>query len=244
MPLEMIDYRVKRPSFEIGPMNFKIEPGSITVICGKNGSGKSSILGSIFGFPKRISGDVLIDGKSIFKMNTRSLSRKVSLVQQEFPIPLDFTVNDILELSTFSGNNNTITKIEALEMCGVENFLNRDFLTLSGGEKRMVMIAASIYQNSDYIFLDEPVSYLDPYKISLLFRIIMKMKEKGKGILLVLQDVNQAWRIADNVILMKRGVVMYNGPRDEVLNEKNLSAVYDGKFLSYDSPEGKRFFIV
>ncbi|MGP6219938.1 ABC transporter ATP-binding protein [Caldiplasma sukawensis] len=244
MPLEIINYKIKRPSFEIGPINLKMEPGTVTVICGKNGSGKSSILSSVFGFPKRVSGDILINGESIFKMNSRLLSRKISLVQQEFPIPLDFTVNDILELSTYGGNNEKITKLEALEMCGVEDFLNRDFLTLSGGEKRMVMIAASIYQNSDYMFLDEPVSYLDPDKISLLFRIILKMKEKGKGILMVLQDVNQAWGIADNVILMKRGVVLYNGRKDEVLKEENLSTVYDGKFMSYDSPEGKRFFIV
>ncbi|MGP6293368.1 ABC transporter ATP-binding protein [Caldiplasma sukawensis] len=244
MPLEIINYKIKRPSFEIGPINLKMEPGTVTVICGKNGSGKSSILSSVFGFPKRVSGDILINGESVFKMNSRLLSRKISLVQQEFPIPLDFTVNDILELSTYGGNNEKITKLEALEMCGVEDFLNRDFLTLSGGEKRMVMIAASIYQNSDYMFLDEPVSYLDPDKISLLFRIILKMKERGKGILMVLQDVNQAWGIADNVILMKRGVVLYNGRKDEVLKEENLSTVYDGKFMSYDSPEGKRFFIV
>ena len=106
----------------------------------------------------------------------------------------------------------------------------------------MIMIAAVIYQNPEYIMLDEPSSFLDIDKINLLVKILKKLKDAGKGILLVLHDINLAYNISDSIILMKEGQILSYGSRDAAINIKNLEIAYDTKFDRYMSPEGLRFY--
>jgi iron complex transport system ATP-binding protein len=134
--------------------------------------------------------------------------------------------------------------VDALKLCGVEKFIDRDFSTLSGGEKRMVSIAGGIYQNADYIMMDEPTSFLDLDKISTLIKILNSLKEKRKGVLLVMHDINLANRISDSILLFREGKVVAFGDKEDVLTIHNLEMAYNAKFAKYSSPEGIRFYPV
>ena len=190
MTLEVDQIVVRRGSMEIGPISFEVRNGEILSICGKNGSGKTSSLYGITGMVKKQGGRVIIDGISSEKMKPREMAKKMTLVQQEIPIPMSFTVRDIMEISAYSRIPDGTDLFNALDICGISELSGRDFATLSGGEKRMVNIAASIYQDSDYMLFDEPTSFLDIDRIHMLTRIIKTLKNAGKSLVCVIHDVN------------------------------------------------------
>ncbi len=232
----------KRGSLEIGPIDLILNDGEILTICGKNGSGKTSTINVLSGLSKYDSGDILIDGTSIRKMTQREISRKIAVVKQEIPVPMSFTVRDIMEISAFTRGDDESSMLEALSLCGIPHLIDRDFLTLSGGEKRMVMIAAGIYQDPRYIFMDEPSSFLDIDKISSLTGILRNLKKMGKGVIVVIHDINYATKVSDKIVLMRTGRIVDSGETDHVVTIENLERTYNARFQMYDSPEGKRFF--
>ncbi len=240
--LELKDISFKRGALNIGPINFSLNHSEIVTICGKNGSGKTSTLLAINREIRPESGEILIDNKSLKTLNTSEISRYTGYVQQELPEPLGLNVRDIMEINGFTRKYDYQDLYNSMKMCGVENFINRDYSSLSGGEKRMIMIAAVIYQNPEYIILDEPSSFLDIDKINLLVKILKNLKNAGKGILLVLHDINLAYNISDSIILMKEGEILSYGSKDVAINIKNLEIAYDAKFDRYMSPEGLRFY--
>ncbi|MGP6240010.1 ABC transporter ATP-binding protein [Cuniculiplasma sp. SKW4] len=242
MTIEAKSLEFKRGSLNIGPIDLKLSEGEILSICGKNGSGKTSTINVLSGLNKYEFGDINIDGISIRKMTQREISRKIAVVKQEIPVPMSFTVRDIMEISAFTRGDDEASMIEALSICAIPHLLDRDFLTLSGGEKRMVMIAAGIYQDSRYIFMDEPSSFLDIDKISSLTSILKNLKKMGKGIIVVIHDINYASKVSDKMVLMKEGKIMDYGETKQILTIENLEKTYNAKFQMYDSPEGKRFF--
>ncbi|MHB1439192.1 MAG: ABC transporter ATP-binding protein [Cuniculiplasma sp.] len=240
--LELDEIQFKRGNLQIGPLNLSVSTGEILSICGKNGSGKTSTLIAINGYIPLLSGKITVDGRDLKSMKPRDIARKISYVQQEIPEPMGFNVMDVMEISGFTRPGSREDVLETLALCGVEKFIDRDFATLSGGEKRMVSIAAGIYQNSEYIMMDEPTSFLDLDKINKLSGILKVLKSSGKGILLVMHDINLAYRISDSIVLMKEGKVLVGGTKENVMNIKNLEIVYDAKFGQYNSPEGTRFY--
>lgn len=240
--LELRDVLFSRGDLNIGPINFSVSPGEIVSVCGKNGSGKTSTLLAINREIKAESGEIIIDNKSLRTLKASEISRYTGYVQQELPEPLGLNVMDIMEINGYTRKYDYQDLYNSMKMCGVENFINRDYSTLSGGEKRMIMIAAVIYQNPEYIMLDEPSSFLDIDKINLLVKILKNLKSAEKGILLVLHDINLAYNISDSIILMKDGKILSYGSRDAAINIKNLEMTYDTKFDRYMSPEGLRFY--
>ncbi|WMT51997.1 MAG: ABC transporter ATP-binding protein [Ferroplasma sp.] len=240
--LELRNISFKRGNLNIGPINFSLHPGEILTICGKNGSGKTSTLLALNREIKPESGEIAINGRCLKRLKSLEISRYTGYVQQELPEPLGLNVRDIMEINGFTRKYDYHDLYNSMEMCGVETFIDRDYSTLSGGEKRMVMISAVIYQNPEYIMLDEPSSFLDIDKINLLIKILKDLRSEGKGILLVLHDINLAYNISDSIILMKDGKIISSGTRDAAVTIKNLEAAYDAKFDSYMSPEGIRFY--
>ncbi len=242
MALDIRNVGMERGSMKIGPISLTVNKGEIVTICGKNGSGKTSTLSALAGDLRITSGSVVIDGTDIKSMTIREKSRKIAYIQQEIPEPMSFTVRDIMEIAGYTREGGREEVLEALEYCDVGEFIDRDFASLSGGEKRMVYISSGIYQDADYVMLDEPTSYLDIDRIHSLIQVLTSIREKGRGILLVLHDINLAYRISNRILLIEGGKVVAYGEPDEVINEKILPLAYNVKFGSYDSPEGKRFY--
>ncbi|MEM0140345.1 MAG: ABC transporter ATP-binding protein [Ferroplasma sp.] len=240
--LELKNVLLKRGNLAIGPLNLQINKGEIVTLCGKNGSGKTSTLLALNREIKPDSGEIIINGKNLKTLKVYESSRYMGYVQQELPEPMGLSVKDIMEINGFTREYNYGDLYSSMEMCGVEQFIGRDYATLSGGEKRMVMIAAAIYQNSEYLLLDEPSSFLDIDKVIILIKILKNLKKSGKGILLVLHDINLAYSISDSIVLMKDGKIVSSGARDIAINIKNLELAYDTKFKKYMSPEGLRFY--
>lgn len=186
--------------------------GSITSVIGANGCGKSTLLQMCCGLLKPSRGQVLIDGKDIFKMKHTELAQKISYMEQvhnsgsitvralashgRFPYlgyPRRFTAQD------------KKTVDEALEAAGVSDIADRKVSELSGGQRQRAYIAMTLAQDTDIVLLDEPSTYLDISSQFELMDIVSAMKKSGKTVITVLHDLNMALSNSDMTAVMKNG---------------------------------------
>ncbi len=186
--------------------------GSVTSVIGANGCGKSTLLQMCCGLLKPSRGQVLIDGKDIFKMKHTELAQKISYMEQvhnsgsitvralashgRFPYlgyPRRFTAQD------------KKTVDEALEAAGVSDIADRKVSELSGGQRQRAYIAMTLAQDTDIVLLDEPSTYLDISSQFELMDIVSAMKKSGKTVITVLHDLNMALSNSDMTAVMKNG---------------------------------------
>lgn len=223
--------------FKLEPVNFRIRPGTITGIVGKNGSGKTTLLRLLHGDMRPASGEVFMDGKPVSSYRPIELSRKVSILYQEMYEPFSFSVRDIMNVAGYSREESVSSYMNALEELGVANLADVAFTSLSGGERRLATIAASIYQDAEIMLLDEPTSYLDIDNQITVHEILNSLRDQGKTMVVVMHDLNAIEAVCDDVIMLRNGENIASGPVESVLNEENLSRTFDVPFseVSIDS---------
>ncbi len=241
MTIEVDGLSYSKGDFHLSCGNLSIEEGKVTCIIGKNGSGKSTLLKLINGTLKPEMGSVTVDGIPVEKLKPRELSRKISFVQQEMPDPMGFTVREVLSVSGYSRDFDDGDMMSALMHFEAEQLINRKFADLSGGERRLVALSASIYQNAETIIMDEPTTFLDVDKQILVNEVIERIRESGKTILVVMHDLGTAYRISDNVVLMKGGLMIGHGDTESIMTPGNLKRTFDVEFDVFDTPSGKEF---
>lgn len=243
MKLEVKDLCFSPPTgaFSLTNISFSVKEGSIFGIGGENGSGKSSLLKILFKHYQHTSGSILIDGKDISNLRQRELARIIAYVPQETPLPMNMKVGDILEIASYSIGNNRETIEYAISLCGIKEFEERDFSSLSGGEKRLVMFAAAIVQNSDIILMDEPTTFLDVEKRMRVLSIIHKLRDSGKTLIGVFHEIDILSEHCDSIILLKNGKQLIWGNPREIVDENILSHAFNVNFTKYKTPFGIRF---
>lgn len=195
-----------------GPMDFDIKPGSLLLLAGKNGAGKSTLMQILGGLEKPLSGRVIINGSDLHKVSTET---RASLISQVFTHPPDMPLTTAKEVvfssrlrfvSGWNGNIKYHEKelLKALEMCGMEAFAERQFNTLSDGEKQKVMIARALAQETPVLLMDEPLAFLDyPGRREMLARMKKWCSELGKTILFSSHDLELALKSADAMLLLQ-----------------------------------------
>ncbi len=238
MKIEMRDIEYGNQNFHLNVDHITIEDGSITGIGGPNGSGKSTLLKILYGYLKPIKGTVLIDGNSINELRGAKVAEKISVVQQETPTPMNFTVENIVSMSRYSDPVDYSKVRESLDRCGIAHLQHRKFEELSGGERRLVMIAGALYQGTEIIMLDEPTTFLDVDKELRIVDLIVNLKQLGKTVIVVLHDVNLLYRICNRVIMMRDGRVMGEGYPSRMFTSDLLREIYGSSFLSFTTPNG------
>lgn len=216
----------------LNDINFKLEPGKITTILGSNGSGKSSLIKLLLKDSKTYEGIINLDG-NVFKKNANT-----SILMQSTNIPDHFTVYDFLKYSLI-GSRSLLSKLtssdqllidSALDKCSSLEFKDSYISDLSGGERQRILIAAALLNNPKLLILDEPTTFLDIKYQTLILKLIKELNEVHKvTILIVIHDINQGIKLADNVLMLKAGKLIINKPSDEV-NEEDLNQAFDIEF--------------
>ena len=129
----------------------------------------------------------------------------------------------------------------AMEITEMIQYREKPVSQLSGGQKQRVWIAMSLAQNTKVLFLDEPTTYLDiKYQLQVLDLILRLNHELGLTIVMVLHDINQSLRYSDEIVAMKEGRVIAQGPAEEVFTEELIRQVYDVD-LKLRNIEGRPF---
>ncbi|WP_393970733.1 ABC transporter ATP-binding protein [Oxyplasma meridianum] len=241
MAIEFIATTYSAGRFKLGPINTEIPEKKITAIMGKNGSGKSTTIRLMHGDIKPLEGRITLDGRDVWKIKPVDLARQMSLVTQEINDPLSFTVKDVMMVSGYARDHDEASMLQALEIFGLTPYLYRDFNFLSGGERRLVTIAASIYQDSDIIIMDEPTNFLDVDNQMLVYQVLRQLRKKGKTIVLAMHDISAVSAISDFVIMLKKGELVDQGPTSSTLTVENLRKVFNVPFKTYETPWGVNF---
>jgi len=202
----------KKSSVLHGPMDFEIRPGTLVLLAGKNGAGKSTLMQILGGLVNPLSGCVSVNNTDLHKT---SVETRATLISQVFTHPPDMPLTTAKEvvfssrlrfLSGWNGNMQAHENalLEALEMCGMEAFAERQFNTLSDGEKQKVMIARALAQETPVILMDEPLAFLDyPGRREMLDLMKKWCNEMGKTILFSSHDLELALKSADAMLLLK-----------------------------------------
>ena len=237
-------------------VSLEVVPGRITALIGPNGAGKSTLLKAIAGDQKTSKGSISFDQICVQQLSVPRLAKIRSVMTQSSQIVFDFLTEEILALGLGHGRSkNSLLSSrlieEVVDDCGVRTLLGRVFRTLSGGEQQRVLFARAVVQISEsiadkpnkYILLDEPTSSLDVlYELSLL-QYIQKIKRRNIGILIVMHDLNMAARFADDICVLKEGVVASFGPVRDVMKKDLLSKVYNTPISVEEHPQLNRLVI-
>ena len=209
-------------------LNFTVEKGEFLGIIGHTGSGKSTLIQHLNGLLKPTSGDVLLDGESIWKdkATTRRARFQVGLVFQypEYQLFEETVYKDI----AFGPKNMGLKEEEirqrvlrAAEFAGVDpGFLEKSPFDLSGGQKRRVAIAGVIAMEPEIVIFDEPTAGLDPAGCaSLLENIKHYQKATGATILMISHSMDDVAMLADRLLVMNQGRLEMLGTPEEVFRQ-------------------------
>ena len=209
LKVENITYKTRQTEILKG-VSLQVKQGEFVGVIGPNGSGKSTLLKNIYRMLTPTSGEILLDGKSLIKMSNRKMAERLAVVSQENEANFDFTVGEVVQMGRYprkkmmEAANERDREIvgRSLEMVGMEEFQERSFLTLSGGEKQRVLIARALAQETEMIILDEPTNHLD---IGSQLKTLSLLKSSGKTVLTALHDLSLAARFCDRIYVLKDG---------------------------------------
>jgi len=214
----------------LSSVSFSVEKGSLAVICGRNGAGKSQLLRTLKGLERPSGGTIEVWGEDLTKDRSRRL-REIALVFQnaDLQIVADSVERDIM----FSLENLRMPKDEikgrtehAITLLGLGKQRKQRPATLSGGEKRKVAIAGVLVADPKILLLDEPFANLDYPSTVTVLKSILKLKESGVTTLIVTHEAEKFLAHADKVIVLKEGSVLFEGKPEDSLEMLRSAEVY------------------
>jgi iron complex transport system ATP-binding protein len=216
-------------------LNLSIPAGQITALVGANGCGKSTLLRGISRLLKPRRGDVVLNGADIWKMPTKELAKQLGILPQSPVAPEGLSVYELVAQGRYphqrwyqqwSEMDEQIT-LDALAITNMLDFSNRVVDTLSGGQRQRAWIAMTLAQDTDWLLLDEPTTFLDlAYQIEVLDLLYELNATRGKTIVMVLHDLNHAARYAHHIIALQKGQVIAQGAPAEVVSETIVKEVF------------------
>jgi lipopolysaccharide export system ATP-binding protein len=215
-------------SFNFRPVvkgvNIEISSGEIIGLLGRNGAGKTTTFQMMVGLIKPDSGDIFLDEKNISQYSTHLRAAEgITYLPQEHSVFLKASVANnlklILELQPIEKEERKKITRELLEELGLQNLEKQPAYSLSGGERRRLEICRSLLINPKFLLLDEPFTGIDPLTITELQKIMLKLKNKGIGIILSDHNVQDTFKIADRAYIIDEGEILIKGSPQEIASD-------------------------
>lgn len=195
-------------------ISFEIEEGKCFGLLGPNGAGKSTTLEIIEGVRKPSSGEILFKGEKM----TKELKSKLGVQFQTTALQDHMTVKEaILTFSAFY--ENTMSMDELVELCQLQDILNKNHKKLSGGQRQRLLLALAILNEPEIVLLDEPTTGLDPQSRKLFWNLINKIKSQNKTIILTTHYMEEAYQLCDELIIVDHGKIIARGTPKELLKK-------------------------
>lgn len=212
-------------------VSVQIKAKQLVGLIGPNGSGKSTLLKNMYRLLKPESGTVLLNEQDILKQSTRVIAKKLAAVSQETPVLFDFNVRDLVSMGRTPhkklfemDNKEDLTIVnEALAQTGIAHLETRSFSSLSGGEKKRVMVARALAQQAQVLILDEPTNHLDIQHQLQLMDLIQTLH---LTVVAALHDLNMAAMYCDYIYVLQQGRIVHYGTPEEVLTPELLRDVF------------------
>ena len=196
----------------ISDINTSLKLGEVCLLMGNNGIGKTTLIKSILGQNKLLSGEISINGKSIQKLNPNEIASQIAIVFSKAKIPDNYTVTDLISLGKYIHypyyfKLNEKDKIEIddiIDKLNLTQFRNKKLTQLSDGNLQKVFIGRALAQNSPSIILDEPTTHLDEENKLMILSLIRNLaKNENKLLLFSSHDWRLAKEFSDKIWWLK-----------------------------------------
>lgn len=228
-------------------LNLNLEKGKLIALVGANGIGKSTLLRTLTGIQKPLSGTVFLNKKNIHKLDALTISRNLSVVLTEKLPPSNLTVFELIALGRQPYTNwiGTLTETdfskinEAIALTQIEHLVSKKHDEISDGQLQIVLIARALAQDTSILILDEPTTHLDlQHKVSLLKLLKKLTQETGKCILFSTHDIDMAIQLSDEIIIMTPKKTIQDQPCNLILNG-NFNTLFQDENIFFDGEKGK-----
>ncbi len=233
----------------LSDINVEFHPGEFNMILGPNGSGKSSFLKIFSGEVNHFEGTVMYEDKKIGDIKKEELAKKRAVMSQQPELNFPLMVDEVVMMGryphfTFNPNKKDITICdEVIEKMNLQAFRERNYLTLSGGEKQRVQYArvlAQIWEKPTngcrYLFLDEPLTSLDINYQQEFLQIAREFTRNDTVLIAVMHDINLAIQFADKLFFLKEGELVAQGKPIDILSEALIEKVFDVQTAVINNP--------
>ncbi|MBN1272614.1 MAG: LPS export ABC transporter ATP-binding protein [Candidatus Aminicenantes bacterium] len=224
-------YRSKKV---VDNVSVEVRMGEIVGLLGPNGAGKTTTFSLILGLIPQDSGRIFLFGEDITHVPMYIRARKgIGLLPQEPSSFRKLRVEDnilaVMEAtrSLVSGSENKVKDI--LEEFGLDHLRRAKAYTLSGGERRRLEIARALVMNPRFVLLDEPFTGIDPLAILDLQEIILRLKQKGIGLLITDHSVRETLKITDRAYIIDKGNILERGTPEDLVQSKEVRRKYLGE---------------
>ncbi len=212
----------------LSSINIEFKGGKMTSLVGHSGSGKSTILNLIPRFYDAQSGDINIDGQSIYKSTIKSIRKEVSMVSQETTL-FDDTIKNNIKYAKENATDEELYEVARLSFCDefinnlpnkYETLIGENGVRLSGGEKQRLSIARAMLKKSSIILLDEATSSLDS-ETETKIQEALKILTKDKTTIVIAHRLSTILN-SNNIYVINSGKVVDSGQHNELLNKSEL----------------------
>ncbi|MGE5343441.1 MAG: ABC transporter ATP-binding protein [Candidatus Omnitrophota bacterium] len=233
--IKHLSYQLQKKTI-LEDIDLTVNAGDFWLIFGPNGAGKTTLLKILCGLIHDFDGTVRIADHPIKDISPKKAAQIISYQSQfdEFSLPLK--VKDILMagrypyksfFKNYSEDDYRMVE-DTIRKLNLDAFVERDINTLSGGERKQVMLASAFIQDVSIILFDEPFTFLDPGAISNLKKIMATLHAMGKTLIVVSHDFEILFPIVDHILALKNGKIVYSGPR--TFDKEMLRSTYGTSF--------------
>lgn len=223
----------------LNDVSAEFHPGEFNMILGPNGSGKSTFLKIFSGEINGYDGSVSYAGKDLSQLKKEKLAKYRAVMSQQPELGFPLMVDEVVMMGRYPhfnfspGKKDEMICNEVIERMNLNLFKERNYLTLSGGEKQRVQYArvlAQIWKKPEeglrYLFLDEPLTSLDINYQQEFLQIAKELTKEDTILVAVMHDINLAIQYADKLFFLKEGELAAFGRPKEIVNESLIEKVF------------------
>jgi polar amino acid transport system ATP-binding protein len=207
-------------------IDLEVRRGEVVCIIGPSGSGKSTLLRCVNVLEEPTAGTVVVDGVELTDpdVDIDTARRRIGMVFQSFNLfshlnvlnNLTIAQRKVLKRDDAEARQKGLANLERVGLAGRENAMPAE---LSGGQQQRVAIARALSMDPDVMLFDEPTSALDPELVGDVLGVMRRLADEGMTMLVVTHEMQFAREVADKVLFMDAGVVVEEGPPEQVIGE-------------------------
>jgi len=241
-----IGYHGKKNNVIAEGINLDLQEGKLIALIGANGIGKSTLLRTLTGIQKPLSGAITLNGKNIFDYSSPLLAQNLSIVLTESLPPSNLTVYELVALGRQPYTNwlGTLSPEDkrqvnnAMELTQITHVASKKHYEISDGQLQKVLIARALAQDTPLIILDEPTTHLDLlHKVSLLKLLKKLTADTGKCILYSTHDLDLALQLSSEIIVMAQASTTQDTP-ENLIRKNVFSTLFNDENIVFDAVEG------
>jgi len=232
-------YSLERAGMRYGParvlenVTLNLQRPAMVALTGPNGAGKSTLLGIMAGLRRGYDGACRFLGRDVAHWKRADFARRVSFVPQSLRLEFPFTAEQVVLMGRtpyaggyFENERDWAAVSRAMRLTDTTEFRNRDFRSLSGGERQHVVLASALAQEPEVLLLDEPTTFLDLQHQVAIYRLLRDLAGEGMLVVAVTHDLNLATAYSGRVLVLQRGRLVADAEPCDALTVERIREIF------------------